>query len=309
MIFRPFTRVAYLLSMAQKFNLAEMMSSDQNDPWGLSKSDCIWMVLKAGKELQVTHVSDAWQDMFAYKREEIVGRSCNFLHGPGTDHPAFKKMLAGANKGKDCGAPFIMYKKDGSCIVSFVQARTIAAEDSEHLVLKLSTSETITTKKLPSTNESWVLLSADSRLTILRTSNALCDLTGFEMCSLTSRSLRVLLGPFSIYYIIYLPPTLTSPCQQAQIRMRPPCTNPLPTVSKAADAAANVWQSLRFTPRAALLLHVRLGRRSVLPLRSALPHALGRAPLPLRSPRVPHLNIIPHLNIHQPHRDPLPSFS
>ncbi len=172
------------------------MSSDQNDPWGLSKSDCIWMVLKAGRELQVTHVSNAWQDVFGYEREEIVGRSYNFLQGPGTDHPTFKKMLSGANKGKDCGAPFVMYKKDGSCVLSFVQARTVAAEDSEHLVLKLSTSETITTKKLPSSDVSWVLLSADSRLTILRTSSSLCDLTGFEMSSLTSRSLRVLLGSY-----------------------------------------------------------------------------------------------------------------
>ena len=177
-------------------DLAEMMSSDQNDPWGLSKSDCIWMVLKAGKELQVTHVSNAWQDLFGYLREEIVGRSYNFLQGPGTDHPAFKKMLFGANKGKDCGSTFVMYKKDGSCVVSFVQARTVAAEDSEYLVLKLSTSETISTKKMPGPDESWMLLSADSRLTILRTSNALCDLTGFEMSSLTSRSLRVLLGPY-----------------------------------------------------------------------------------------------------------------
>mmetsp|Transcript_18155 Transcript_18155/g.38348 ORF Transcript_18155/g.38348 Transcript_18155/m.38348 type:complete len:143 (+) Transcript_18155:67-495(+) len=92
-------------------DLAEMMSCDQNDPWGLSKSDCIWMVLKAGKELQVTHVSNAWQDLFGYSREEIMGRSYNFLQGPGTDHPAFKKMLSGANKGKDCGAPFVVYKK------------------------------------------------------------------------------------------------------------------------------------------------------------------------------------------------------
>ena len=170
------------------------MSSELDDPWGLTESDCSWMVLKTGRGMPVTHVSDAWVKMFAFDRSEIVGRTSKFLQGPGTDHPGFKRMLAGANKGKDCGAPFVIYRKDGSCVVAFVQARAIAADENEHLVLKFTTSETLTTRNIPNDDVPWVLLSADSRLSILRSSQALSDLTGFQMTSLTSRSLRVLLG-------------------------------------------------------------------------------------------------------------------
>ena len=154
------------------------------------------MILNAAKQQKITHVSDAWLAVFCYDREEIVGRSHKFLQGPGTDHPNFKKLISAANKGKDCGAPFVMYKKDGSCVVSYVQARIIASEESEHIVLKFSTSQTMKTTNIPSEDVPWVWLSTDSRLSIIRSSSALSDLTGFNMSSITSRSLRVLLGGF-----------------------------------------------------------------------------------------------------------------
>jgi hypothetical protein len=170
------------------------MRADLDDPWGLSKSDCMWMVLKSTKEARVTHVSDAWLSEFCFDRSEVVGRSHKFLQGPGTDHPNFKKMLAAANKGMESGAPYVMYRKDGSCFVTFVQARTIAYEESEHLVLKFSRSETVTSRNVPSQDIPWMLLSADSRFSILQSSQALLELTGFQTTLLTSRSLRVLLG-------------------------------------------------------------------------------------------------------------------
>ena len=48
-----------------------------------------------------------------YKREEILGRNCRFLQGPGTDRRAVKEIRQTIDAGQECTVRLINYTKSG----------------------------------------------------------------------------------------------------------------------------------------------------------------------------------------------------
>lgn len=48
-----------------------------------------------------------------YKREEILGRNCRFLQGPGTDRRAVKEIRSAIDNGQECTVRLINYTKTG----------------------------------------------------------------------------------------------------------------------------------------------------------------------------------------------------
>ena len=48
-----------------------------------------------------------------YKREEILGRNCRFLQGPGTDRRAVKEIRTAVDNGQECTVRLINYTKSG----------------------------------------------------------------------------------------------------------------------------------------------------------------------------------------------------
>lgn len=62
----------------------------------------------------IVFCNKAFQDLCGYERDEIVGRNCRFLQGPGTDPLAIARVRAAIDAGLDISADLLNYRKDGS---------------------------------------------------------------------------------------------------------------------------------------------------------------------------------------------------
>lgn len=56
----------------------------------------------------------AFQNLTGYEREEIVGRNCRFLQGPGTDRQSVIRIKSAIENGTNIEIDLLNYRKDGS---------------------------------------------------------------------------------------------------------------------------------------------------------------------------------------------------
>ena len=62
----------------------------------------------------IVFANEAFQQLTGYGRDEIVGRNCRFLQGPGTDGDSVAKVRAAIETGTDIDVDLLNYRKDGS---------------------------------------------------------------------------------------------------------------------------------------------------------------------------------------------------
>jgi PAS domain S-box-containing protein len=62
----------------------------------------------------IVYVSNGFMKLTGYKREEILGRNCRFLQGPGTDQAAVDMIRKGVAEGRDISVCLLNYKADGT---------------------------------------------------------------------------------------------------------------------------------------------------------------------------------------------------
>jgi PAS domain S-box-containing protein len=62
----------------------------------------------------IVYCSDGFCKLSGYKRNEIIGRNCRFLQGPGTDQAAVDLIRKGVTDGKDISVCLLNYKADGT---------------------------------------------------------------------------------------------------------------------------------------------------------------------------------------------------
>uniref|UniRef100_A0A7S4DAW3 PAS domain-containing protein n=1 Tax=Heterosigma akashiwo TaxID=2829 RepID=A0A7S4DAW3_HETAK len=60
----------------------------------------------------IVFVSNGFLRLTGYAREQVIGRNCRFLQGPGTDPAAIAKLRASIGEGKDVSVLFLNYKAD-----------------------------------------------------------------------------------------------------------------------------------------------------------------------------------------------------
>ena len=62
----------------------------------------------------ITYVSHGFLALTGYKMDEVLGRNCRFLRGPGTSQATVNVIRDAITKGEDCGACLLNYKADGT---------------------------------------------------------------------------------------------------------------------------------------------------------------------------------------------------
>lgn len=61
----------------------------------------------------IVYASDGFCKLSGYKRQDVVGRNCRFLQGPGTDQAAVDIIRQGISEGRDISVCLLNYKADG----------------------------------------------------------------------------------------------------------------------------------------------------------------------------------------------------
>lgn len=62
----------------------------------------------------IVYASEGFCKLSGYKRDEILGRNCRFLQGPGTDQNAVEVIREGVAAGRDISVCLLNYKADGT---------------------------------------------------------------------------------------------------------------------------------------------------------------------------------------------------
>jgi len=61
----------------------------------------------------IVYASDGFCRMSGYKKQDVLGRNCRFLQGPGTDQAAVELIRSGLGEGRDISVCLLNYKADG----------------------------------------------------------------------------------------------------------------------------------------------------------------------------------------------------
>jgi PAS domain S-box-containing protein len=62
----------------------------------------------------IVYVSQGFLDLTGYTLDQVLGRNCRFLQGPGTDQSAVDVIRKGLNEGLDVSVCLLNYKADGT---------------------------------------------------------------------------------------------------------------------------------------------------------------------------------------------------
>jgi len=62
----------------------------------------------------IIYVSQGFLDLTGYRLDQVLGRNCRFLQGPGTDPGAVDMIRKGVNEGVDTSVCLLNYKADGT---------------------------------------------------------------------------------------------------------------------------------------------------------------------------------------------------
>ena len=62
----------------------------------------------------IIYASPAFTELTGYNMDEVLGRNCRFLQGPGTDPECLKSLRSGMEDAVDVSVLMLNYRKDGS---------------------------------------------------------------------------------------------------------------------------------------------------------------------------------------------------
>jgi PAS domain S-box-containing protein len=75
--------------------------------------------------------NEAFQKLSGYERDEIIGRNCRFLQGPGTDQEAVSRIRDAIAAQTDIAIDMLNYRKDGSTFWNALYLSPVRNDDGE----------------------------------------------------------------------------------------------------------------------------------------------------------------------------------
>lgn len=78
----------------------------------------------------IVECNDAFLDLTGYDREEVIGRNCRFLSGPGTDPDQQQVIRDAIESQKPVVVELLNYRKDGSSFLNSVMVAPLYHSDS-----------------------------------------------------------------------------------------------------------------------------------------------------------------------------------
>jgi PAS domain S-box-containing protein len=73
--------------------------------------------------------NQAFLDLTGYSAEEVLGRNCRFLQGPGTSSANLEQIRRGLAEGDDVEVELVNYRKDGSSFINQLAISPVLADD------------------------------------------------------------------------------------------------------------------------------------------------------------------------------------
>nr|AML76952.1 putative LOV domain-containing protein [Spinulum annotinum] len=82
-------------------------------------------------DMPIVHASDMFLHLTGYSREEVVGRNCRFLQGPGTDSKSIQKIRESIKESKACSVRILNYRKDKQPFWNFLYVAPVRSADGK----------------------------------------------------------------------------------------------------------------------------------------------------------------------------------
>nr|AML79098.1 putative LOV domain-containing protein [Diphasiastrum digitatum] len=82
-------------------------------------------------DMPIVHASDMFLHLTGYLREEVVGRNCRFLQGPGTDSKSVQKIKESIKESKPCSVRILNYRKDKQPFWNFLHVAPVRSADGK----------------------------------------------------------------------------------------------------------------------------------------------------------------------------------
>nr|AML78901.1 putative LOV domain-containing protein [Pseudolycopodiella caroliniana] len=82
-------------------------------------------------DMPIVHASDLFLHLTGYSREEVVGRNCRFLQGPGTDPKSVQEIRESIKHSKPCSVRILNYRKDKQAFWNFLHVAPVRNADGK----------------------------------------------------------------------------------------------------------------------------------------------------------------------------------
>jgi len=167
---------------ALRMNMATLLSHDG------ALHEISQGVMISGADRRITYANRAAENIFGYRTEELLGKSCKLLQGPETSDGTIQEIRSALDAGKPFQGEILNYRKDGSSLwnalsispIFDAQGRLTQFVGIQHDVTRRKQTEVELRIAAKGFESQVAMLVADANGIILRVNQAFAQATGYS---------------------------------------------------------------------------------------------------------------------------------